>query len=77
MVVDVETGGFNSEKDALLEVAAVTLQVDGQGIWSREDTHSYHVIPFPGANIQPEALEFTGIDPHHPFRFAIQPCAWP
>lgn len=31
VVVDVETGGFNKEKDALLEIAAVTLRMDEKG----------------------------------------------
>jgi ribonuclease T len=28
-------------------------------------------VPFPGANIDPRALEITGIDPTHPFRAAL------
>lgn len=28
-------------------------------------------MPFPGANIDPRALEITGIDPTHPFRAAL------
>ena len=31
VVIDVETGGFNSGTDALLEVAAVILEMDSQG----------------------------------------------
>ncbi|MCP4040779.1 MAG: ribonuclease T [Gammaproteobacteria bacterium] len=71
VAVDVETGGFNAATDALLELAAVILKCDEQGIWTRQKTHAHHIIPFPGANMEPEALEFTGIDPHHPFRFAV------
>jgi len=70
VVVDVETAGFNSKTDALLEVAAVTLQMDEQGIMSRLETIACHVEPFHGANLDPKSLEFTGIDPYHPFRFA-------
>jgi ribonuclease T len=29
------------------------------------------VMPFPGANLEPASLAFTGIDPYHPFRLAI------
>ncbi len=72
VVVDVETGGFNAATDALLELAAVILQVEGQGAWTRLETHACHIVPFLGANIEPDALEFTGIDPHHPFRLAVQ-----
>lgn len=70
VVVDVETGGFNAATDALLEVAAVLLSVDEQGNWFPAETHSCHVEPFAGANIEPAALEFNGIVPDHPLRFA-------
>lgn len=71
VVVDVETGGFNPETDALLEIAAVTLKVDVDGKWQCDETHACHVVPFPGARLDPSSLEFTGIDPHHPFRSAV------
>jgi ribonuclease T len=32
----------------------------------------FQVEPFPGANLEPAALEFTGIDPEHPERNALQ-----
>ena len=71
VVVDVETGGFNPRTDALLEVAAVIVERDEQGRWRPGRTHSCHVEPFKGANIEPASLEFTGIDPGHPLRFAV------
>ena len=71
VVVDVETGGFNAKTDALLEIAAVLLGVDSDGSWHRTETHACHVQPFPGANLEPSALEFNGIDPDHPLRFAV------
>ena len=71
VVVDVETGGFNPQTDALLEIAAVLLEVDADGTWRRADTHACHVQPFPGANLEPSALEFNRIDPDHPLRFAV------
>lgn len=71
VVVDVETGGFNARTDALLEVAAVLLHMDDNGILSRNETLTYHVQPFAGANIEAAALEVTGIDPHHPLRPAL------
>ena len=71
VVVDVETGGFNAATDALLEIAAVLLAVDASGRWYPAATHSSHVEPFAGANIEPSALEFTGIVPDHPLRFAL------
>ncbi len=71
VVVDVETAGFNPKRDALLEMAVVLLQVDEQGLWTHQETHANHIIPFPGANLEASSLEFTGIDPYHPFRFAV------
>ena len=70
VVIDVETAGFNAKKDALLEVAAVLLDIDDKGHLYRAETHSCHIEPFKGANLEAEALAFTGIDPFHPFRMA-------
>jgi ribonuclease T len=72
VVVDVETGGFDSERDALLEIAAVIVRLDEHGVVHPDPAVSTHVVPFPGANIDPRALEITGIDPTHPFRGAIE-----
>lgn len=71
VVVDVETGGFDAERDALLEIAAVPILMNEYGEVVRGETVSTHVVPFPGANIDPRALEITGIDPTHPFRAAL------
>jgi len=71
VVVDVETGGFNARTDALLEIAAVTLHMSDDGRLHPAETHAVHVEPFPGANLDPKALEFNGIDPDHPFRLAV------
>jgi ribonuclease T len=70
VVVDVETAGFNPRRDALLEIAAVLLDIDAQGYIHRTETVACHVEPFPGANLDQASLEFTGIDPWHPFRMA-------
>lgn len=71
VVVDVETAGFNAETDALLEIAAVTVRMDLNGRLHRNHTYACHVEPFPGANLDKRALEFTGIDPFNPFRMAM------
>jgi ribonuclease T len=71
VVVDVETGGFNPATDALLEIAAVTLRMTVDGTLELAETLNHHVQPFPGANLDPRALEFNGIDPDHPFREAL------
>jgi ribonuclease T len=64
VVIDVETGGFNAKTDALLEVAAATLYMDGLGKLQINDVYQYHVEPFENANLEPSALEFTGIEPY-------------
>ena len=71
VVVDVETGGVNAETDALLEVAAVLLEMDEQGFLHRGRTFAHHIEPFSGSQINPESLAVNGIDPYHPFRLAI------
>ena len=71
VVIDVETGGFNPQTDALLEIAAVLLEMRSDGSLARGETHRYHVAPFAGANLEPASLAVNGIDPHHPLRPAI------
>jgi len=71
VVVDIESGGFHAATDALLEIAAVFIDVDESGTLRRGATHSYHVQPFEGARLDPASLSVTGIDPHHPLRPAI------
>src|SRR5690606_5350033 len=56
VVVDVECGGFNCATDALLEIAAVTIGMDEQGLLYPQDTLFFRVEPFPGANIEAAAL---------------------
>ncbi|HED15938.1 MAG TPA: ribonuclease T [Gammaproteobacteria bacterium] len=70
IVVDVETAGFDPIKDALLEIAAVTVRYGSSGRLEPDSTISCHVEPFPNANLNPESLAFTGIDPFHPLRLA-------
>lgn len=70
VVVDVETGGFNEKKDALLEIGAVTLKIDENGKMTTNNEYQCHINPFEGANMEPASMEVNGIDPHHPFRVA-------
>jgi ribonuclease T len=70
VVIDVETGGFNAATDAILEIAATLMRMNSSGRLEIYKTHSFHVAPFEGANIEKAALDFTGIDPYHPFREA-------
>jgi ribonuclease T len=71
VVIDVETGGFNASTDALLEVAAVLVGMDDRGRLHPAEQFFFNVEPFEGANLEPAALEFTGIKPNSPLRGAI------
>ncbi|QHS11320.1 ribonuclease T [Sinimarinibacterium sp. NLF-5-8] len=72
VVVDVETGGFSAQTDALLEVAAVILGLEEDGTLVRRQTVFAHVTPFEGANIEKAALEVNGIKIDNPLRLAMQ-----
>jgi len=71
VVVDVETGGFDAEKDALLEIAACIIRMDDFGRLFVAETIDVNVEPFEGANINPKSLEITGIQIDSPLRGAL------
>lgn len=68
VVVDLETGGFNSRTNALLEMAACIIRMDDFGRVFIADTISVDVKPFEGSTVEAAALEFTGIDLDSPER---------
>ena len=70
VVVDVETGGFDCTRHALLEIAAAPIEMDDDGRLSPGEIITTHVEPFAGSEIDPKSLEVTGIDIGHPFRDA-------
>lgn len=70
VIIDVETAGFDPQVNALLEIAAVPVRINNSGRLEPTETIACHVEPFPGSVLDPKALEFTGIDPNHPFRMA-------
>lgn len=71
VVIDVETGGVNPEKDAVLEIAAVTLNCNDSGTFDIADDIQFHIEPFKGAKLNPKSLAINKIVPDHPFRLAI------
>ena len=71
VVVDIETAGFNAKKNPLLEMAAVIVEPDHEGNLQVTEKHHCNIIPFKNSEIDEAALKFTGIDPYHPFRMAI------
>ena len=68
VVVDVETGGFESTTDALLEVAASPILMDDDGQVYPDKIIEFFVKPFEGANVEQSAIDFIGYDPFHPLR---------
>jgi ribonuclease T len=71
VVMDVETGGFDCTRHALLEIAVVVVRMDEEGFVHPEPVVSTHVEGFPGSELDPRSMEVTGIIPDHPFRAAL------
>ena len=71
VIIDVETAGFNAQTDAILEIAAITLQYNEKGELIPDSTFHEHIIPFEGANIEQAAIDFNGIDPFCALRGAV------
>lgn len=71
VIVDVETGGFDCSRHALLEIAVCPVEMREDGSVFPGEITSTHVEPFAGAELDPKSLEVTGIDVGHPFRAAL------
>ena len=71
VVVDVETAGFDWNKHALLEIAAVPIELGEDGRFVPGEVCHAHIEPAPGTSIDPKSLEVTGIKIGHPLRFAV------
>jgi ribonuclease T len=70
VVVDVETGGFDWNRHALLEIAVQPVDLDDNGRLVPGEIASAHLVPAPGTEIDPKSLQVTGIRLDHPFRLA-------
>lgn len=71
VVVDVETAGIDPSRHALLEICIVLIAIDESGLFFPKTTHFEHILPFPGAELDPVSLEFIQVDPYQPLRFAV------
>lgn len=71
VVIDIETAGFNHQTDAMLEICAVIIGIDETGQFFTKEPQHFHINPFKGANLEPAALKFNGIDVDNPLRGAI------
>lgn len=72
VIIDIETAGFNAKKNPLLEIAAVIVEPDQNGWLRITEKHQSNIIPFKNSELDEAALKFTGIDPYHPFRMAVE-----
>ena len=70
VVIDIETGGFDASSHALLELAAVTLEIDGGRLKAKEH-HRWEIAPHPGTKVEAASLQVTGIDLDDPERKAV------
>ena len=68
VVVDVETGGFDWNRNALLEIAAVPIELDEAGRFVPGEVAHAHIAPAEGTTVDPKSLEVTGIKIGHPLR---------
>jgi len=71
IVIDIETSGVDAQKNAILEIAALTVDYDEAGLLTIKNNFACHVTPFEGARMDDAAMKITGIDPYHPFRFDV------
>ncbi|QJC37232.1 ribonuclease T [Enterobacteriaceae endosymbiont of Donacia thalassina] len=70
VVIDIETSGFNSKYNAILEISIITLRMHNGWLEKNETLH-FHILPFKGSNISLEALAFNGINIDTSLRGAI------
>ena len=70
VVVDLETGGFDSKNNAILEIA-IQLIDEEDSILVLGDSHRFHKKPFEGLIVDDDALEFLKLDLNHPLRLAV------
>ena len=70
VVVDVETGGFDPETNAILEIAITLIEQEDDNFIVGE-TFRHHIIPFKDLIVEDESLEFTKIKLDHPLRNAV------
>ena len=70
VVVDIETGGFDPELNAILEIA-ITLIEEQDNKFVVGETYRHHINPFENSIIEKESLDFTKIKLDHPLRNAI------
>ena len=71
VVVDLETGGFNSTSNAILEIAIQLIDEEDSKLVLGA-SHRFHIKPFEGLIVDKDALEFLKLDLNHPLRLAVE-----
>jgi ribonuclease T len=71
VVVDLETGGFDSKKNAILEIAIQLIDEEDSRLVLGEP-HRFHIEPFENLIVAKDALEFLKLDLNHPLRVAVE-----
>jgi len=71
VIVDLETGGFDSKKNAILEIAIQLIDEEDSKL-ILGDSYRYHINPFEGLKVDKESLEFLRLDLNHPLRSAVE-----
>lgn len=61
VVIDVETGGFNAEKHALLEIAVIFLKIHDEGLCLDNHLH-LHIEPFEHSAITEASKNYIGFN---------------
>jgi len=69
VVIDIETGGFNPKKNAILEIGLTLIEQNKKKLEVGE-TYRHHIEPFEGSIVEKESLDFTKIKLDHPLRNA-------
>jgi ribonuclease T len=70
VVIDIETGGFDRSRHALLQIAIVLLDWDDDQLHPAS-THVWDLIPHADMDVDEASLQVTGIDLNDPDRDAI------
>ena len=70
VVVDLETGGFDCDKNPILEIAIQLIDfADNKFILG--ESHRHHISPFEGLELHQESLDFLKLDLNHPLRVSV------
>ena len=71
IIIDIETSGFNTEKNTILEIALISIKYNKHGYIIPNKILHLHIIPFKMSKINIKALKCNKINLFHLFRFPI------